>query len=99
MQYSEIKQIIKDMENSGLAELSIEFPDGTKVSLKNSVEEKQIKNIPAKEIVYNDVPKVEMNKEKEDLKTVTSPMVGTFYAKSAPNADPFVEVRKLCKKR
>ena len=35
MEYSEIKKIISDMEKSSLAELSIEFPDGTKISLKN----------------------------------------------------------------
>jgi len=35
MEYSEIKKIINDMEKSSLAELSIEFPDGTKISLKN----------------------------------------------------------------
>ena len=34
MEYKEFKNIVKDMEESNLSELSIEFPDGTKISLK-----------------------------------------------------------------
>ena len=45
MEYSEIKKIISDMEKSTLAEISIEFPDGTKISVKNANKEKL--NIPA----------------------------------------------------
>ena len=35
---------------------------------------------------------VEVEKEAPKGKAVTSPMVGTFYAAPAPDADPFVEV-------
>ena len=103
MENSEIKQIMKDMENSSLAELSIEFPDGTKISLKNVTEEKTIKAqncINTSAIVQNDIPQAGLNpciNESEDLQIVTSPMVGTFYAKSSPNADPFVEIGKKVK--
>ena len=102
MEYSEIKQIMKDMENSKLAELSIEFPDGTKISLKNEVEEKIkivpeniIEKAPVKE---NIVPQEKTEEVEENLKVVTSPMVGTFYAKPSPNADTFVEIGKKVKK-
>ena len=99
MEYSEIKQIMKDMENSSLAELCIEFPDGTKINLKNKKEEITSVEYP-KEIykeIKNNITEVEKEITKdtsEELKIVTSPMVGTFYAKSSPNAAPFVEIGK-----
>lgn len=102
MEYSEIKKIISDMEKSSLAELSIEFPDGTKVSLKNAKEEpikptyiQTAMETPKMEKVAS----IEVNpKVEDDAKIVTSPMVGTFYSKSSPNADPFVSVGKNVKK-
>lgn len=103
MDYAEIKKIMKDMENSSLAELSIEFPDGTKVSVKNKTEEiiKEVQAIPrvAQTIVQNDMPREEMEIISKDdgLKTVTSPMVGTFYAKPSPTAEPYVEIGKKVK--
>ena len=100
MDYQDIKQIIKDMENSSLAELSIEFPDGTKIKLKNDTEEK-VKVLP-KEIIVGkkEAPNIEVVEDiqvDDGLRVVTPPMVGTFYAKSAPNADPFVEIGKTVK--
>ena len=100
MDYQDIKQIIKDMENSSLAELSIEFPDGTKIKLKNDTEEK-VKVLP-KEIIVGkkEAPNIEVVEDiqvDDGLRVVTAPMVGTFYAKSAPNADPFVEIGKTVK--
>ena len=50
-----------------------------------------------KEKQENSLVKVEknnssQNKEEENLKIIKSPMVGTFYASSAPNKPPFVKV-------
>lgn len=101
MNYSEIKQIIKDMENSGLAELCIEFPDGTKVSLKNETEKRREMSHTEENIKPIEVEKVQIvqsTKKDENLKIVTSPMVGTFYAKSSPSSDAFVDIGKIVKK-
>lgn len=38
------------------------------------------------------------NTEEKEYKTVKSPMVGTFYTKSSPNAEPFVKVGDKVKK-
>ena len=98
MNYKEIKEIVDDFGNAKIDEISIEFPDGTKVSMKkntSSVMPKEVQYIvptPAEktEIVEN---KVESTKEEnEDYKVVKSPMVGTFYSKSSPKAKPYVEV-------
>jgi len=35
MEYKELKEIIKDMEESKLESLEIEFPDGTRISMTN----------------------------------------------------------------
>ena len=38
MEYKEIKQLVDDMGNSKIDELKIEFPDGTKISMKKNVD-------------------------------------------------------------
>lgn len=106
MDYSEIKQIMKDMENSKLSEMSIEFPDGTKISLKNAGEEPpHVREVELKHELRKDeieeISKVDekiAEDSKEKFQVVTSPMVGTFYAKPSPTADNFVEVGKKVKK-
>lgn len=104
MEYSEIKKIMEDMEKSSLAELSLEFPDGTKISLKNVSEEKVkiVPNPPAVNVACTSELNTEIKAPKEEidesLKVVTSPMVGTFYAKPSPDAENFVEVGKRVKK-
>ncbi len=113
MEYSEIKKIMKDMEDSKLAELSIEFPDGTKVSLKNETKENvkiakelnRLQDVSQEQSVLNEKKEQEaLNKdtgidtEDSTQNIVKSPMVGTFYAKPSPNAENYVEVGKHVKK-
>lgn len=113
MEYSEFKKIIKDMEDSKLTELSIEFPDGTKIQLKKD-NAKYLPNMQAQEMIEGPMQMVaapnikpaviDENRElvkvepKEDCKVIKSPMVGTFYEKPSPNADCYVEVGKKIKK-
>lgn len=92
MDYKQIKQYINDMEESKLTELSVEFPDGTKISMKKGVNVS--KEEPVKPV---EQPKAEPTVV-EDFKTIKSPMVGTFYSKSAPTAKPYVEVGSTVKK-
>ncbi len=92
MEYEKIKTIIKDMEESKLHSLSIEFPDGTKISM-----EKEPKDPPKKPLLPEHIelepkePKAP-KRELEEGKIITSPMVGTFYSKPSPEAAPFVSV-------
>ena len=37
MNYEDIKKLIDDMGNSKLTEISIDFPDGTKIGMKKEV--------------------------------------------------------------
>lgn len=99
MNYDDIKKLIDDMGNSKIDELKIEFPDGIKISMKkDKAPVSQV--LPNENIQYVTVPeKVQENKEcKEEYKIIKSPMVGTFYSKSSPNAKPYVEVGQQVKK-
>ena len=108
MEYKDIKKLMDDVGNSKLSEVEIEFPDGTKVSLKkNEVKEKIITEQVSAPVVENKVQNVtaynNTNVEKEEKKEVSgnvvkSPMVGTFYAKSSPTAENFVRIGSKVKK-
>ena len=101
MDYSEIKKIIQDMGESKIDTLEIEFPDGLKIKMdkeKNNVETSQ--NTQVIPVVSNEVVnniKTE-TKQEEEYKIIKSPMVGTFYSKSSPKAEPFVKVGDKVKK-
>ena len=106
MEYEKIKQLIEDVGNSKLSEIEIDFPDGTKISMKK--EEKVVVATPIEESKTTSVQELEKkveianaeqeNKNQAEGKIVTSPMVGTFYLKPSPNAKPYVEVGKQVKK-
>lgn len=102
MEYEKIKQLIEDMGNSKLTSLDIEFPDGTKISAKK---EKQIVTEKPVTVTVNEevVTQKEESTENTDRKVpegnvVKSPMVGTFYIKPSPDAEPYVEVGKQVNK-
>ncbi len=91
MEYEKIKQLMDDMGNSKLTNIDIEFPDGTKLSMKK--ENVVVNNTTTNKVV--ETTSIEEKKEieiKSDSNIVKSPMVGTFYAKPAPDKNAYVEV-------
>lgn len=100
MEYEKIKQLMDDMGNSKLSSIDIDFPDGTKISMKKN----ENVEIPTKTIIASSQETKKKESELEQLSNenkenlVKSPMVGTFYIKPNPNADPYVEVGKKVKK-
>ena len=89
MEYEKIKQLIDDVGNSKLSEVEIEFSDGTKISMKKDSDKEKEMIVPQvmQEIVYKEIAET----PKEVIgNIIKSPMVGTFYAKPAPDAKPFV---------
>ena len=103
MDYKDIKKLMDDMGNSKLEELEIEFPEGIKISMKKGgkkevIVEPHVIEASAPMSVPVVQPKEETgiiaveNKNEENCKIIKSPMVGTFYANSAPDKDPFVKV-------
>lgn len=101
MEYEKIKQLMEDMGNSKLTSIDIDFPDGTKISMKK--EEKQIVTVTENTPIKNSLAREEANNEKQEEKieegnVVKSPMVGTFYSKPSPNSEAYVQVGKKVKK-
>jgi len=98
MEYEKIKQLMEDMGNSKLTSIDIDFPDGTKISMKKeNVQEIKREVIKQEQIIENKAEEQE-TKIEETGKIVKSPMVGTFYLKPAPDANPYVEVGKEVQK-
>lgn len=98
MEYENIKQLIEEMENSKLTAVDIEFPDGTKISMKkDKMQEKIIQNIPT---VENNTIENQIKENTNDKKgnIIKSPMVGIFYLKPSPTAEPYIEIGKEVKK-
>jgi len=94
MEYEQIKKIIEDMSNSKLTSIDIEFPEGTKISMKKDG------NVKSEAIAKKEDTIVipEEKQENKEGHIVTSPMVGTFYLKPAPNAKNYVEKGSTVKK-
>lgn len=103
MEYEQIKKLMEDMGNSKLTDVSIEFPDGVKISMKkdgvntNSISTREVSS------------KCECQEEKDSSENkscekeiscnvVKSPMVGTFYSKPSPDSNPYVRVGQSVKK-
>lgn len=102
MEYEKIKQLMDDMGNSKLTSIDIDFPDGTKISMKKEKKQEQIiKNQSIQEKIENHTNKDEknnVNSNEDEENIVKSPMVGTFYIKPSPTSSPYVEVGSLVKK-
>ena len=98
MEYEKIKQLMEDMGNSKLTAIDIDFPDGTKISMKKEAKEQLI--VDTQEIRETANTKQEVKEEVvgETGNIVKSPMVGTFYAKPSPTSNPYVEIGKDVKK-
>lgn len=103
MEFEDILKLIDKVSESSLAVFTYES-EGTKISLKkdrsNKVnmvqmpitqpvaqQEPQISN----QVAVNNVT-VTPSETYDDSKTIKSPLVGTFYAASSPESEPFVTI-------
>lgn len=95
MEYEKIRQLINDMGNSKLTSIDIEFPDGVKIKMeKNASVAPVVQQVVVEEHIEETIPKEEV----KEGNIVKSPMVGTFYTKSSPTSNPYVEVGSEVKK-
>lgn len=104
MEYEKIKKLMDDMGDSKLTAIDIEFPDGTKISMKKEIKTvinetivQEVSNVKENVIKTENVEAIESEKIEEG-NIVTSPMVGTFYMKPSPDSEPYVHVGKKVKK-
>lgn len=103
MEYEQIKKLMEDMGNSKLTDISIEFPDGVKISMKkdsgNVVSTKEVNSkIEHQEETDSSSLENKSNNKEENCNIVKSPMVGTFYSKPSPESNPYVHVGQKVKK-
>lgn len=98
MEYEKIKQLMEDMGNSKLTSIDIDFPDGTKISMKKENVQEIKREVIKQEPIIESKAEEQETKIEETGKIVKSPMVGTFYLKAAPDANPYVEVGKEVQK-
>ena len=107
MDLRKLKKLIDLVEESGISELELtEGEESVRISRQGqAVQQTQQYTIPQQPApsIQNDIPTPTANVVKEDKveetsDALTSPMVGTFYRSSSPEADPYVEVGSSVKK-
>lgn len=95
MEIDDLKGLIELLKETDITELQVE-KDGSKVKIKR---EKLLSSIEiSKPIAAAEKSAVEISDETQRLVTVTSPIVGTFYRSSSPEAEPFVQAGTRVKK-
>lgn len=107
MDFKQIQELVKMINKSNISELSIE-QDKFKITIKQKDNEAQIitvpaaapvqmvpAGIPAQPAAPAAAPKAEAAApapKADNLVTVKSPMIGTFYRSAGPDKAPFVNV-------
>ncbi len=81
-----IEKLAKIIADNGLTEISLEDGEQAITIRKDLPEVNMVASAPAA------MPAAEAKPAEAKGKAITSPMVGTFYAASSPEAAPFVEV-------
>ncbi len=81
-----IEKLAKIIADDGLTEISLEDGEQAITIRKDLPEVNMVASAPAA------MPAAEAKPAEAKGKAITSPMVGTFYAASSPEAAPFVEV-------
>jgi len=101
MELEELKELMSLLKDTDVTELQVE-KDGVKVKIRR---EKFFRHIEIRQSVLADRReehgKVDLVAEpcrEAKLFTVTSPIVGTFYRSSSPEAEPFVDTGTRVKK-
>ena len=96
MDFKELEELIRILEESGLAEIEIE-EEGKRIRLQKlpPVASAATAMVPADAAVAgpgspSESEPVEID-EAQGMPTIDAPMVGTFYSASAPGEEPFVK--------
>lgn len=104
----EIKEFINLLEDSSLSVFEIQKEDGSKIHLEKAQPAQQIVNtIPVANGVASPAPVAPVVESApaapaapvaDNSKTIDAPIVGVFYAASAPGKAPYVSAGKKVKK-
>ena len=108
MDLRKIKKLMELLEESGIAEIEVKEGEES-IKLSRNV---ATTSMPVQQMIQqpmptgqapaisapSEAPKASENPKVEKKNTINSPMVGTFYASSSPEAKPFVTVGQSVKK-
>ena len=113
MDLKEIQNLIKFVSNSGVAEVKLEMDD-VKITIRTTLESAApevtyvqqapmqqalpVAQQPAQTPVSTPVAATPVADDNAKYVTIKSPMIGTFYRKSAPDKAVFTEVGSVIKK-
>ena len=92
-----IEKLAKIITDNGLTEISMEDGDQA-ITIRKDLPEVVVSSpapvaAPAQAATVSaPAEKIETSEPEQKGKAITSPMVGTFYSASAPDAAPFVEI-------
>lgn len=101
MNTKRLKELVDLMNENNLTEIEIE-EEGVKIKLsKRSYG--MIEEVVTPTVINGKKPSLEettaaLPEQKQNVKEVKSPMVGTFYASPAPDAEPYVKVGGIIQK-
>jgi acetyl-CoA carboxylase biotin carboxyl carrier protein len=107
MDLRKIKKLIEMLQESDLNEIEVkEGEESVRINRKkesvihtsNPISVGQNLNQSSAPLPQTDSSEIENEQAAEDLNHITSPMVGTFYRKPAPDKEPFIEVGQTVKK-
>ena len=107
MDLRKIKKLIEMLQESDLNEIEVkEGEESVRINRKkesvihtsNPISVGQNLNQSSAPLPQTDSSEIENGQATEDLNHITSPMVGTFYRKPAPDKEPFIEVGQTVKK-
>ena len=105
----EIKEFINLLEDSSLSVFEIQKEDGSKIRLEKAQPAQQIVNTipvangvaspaPVAPATVESVPAAPATPVADSSKTIDAPIVGVFYAASAPGKAPYVSAGKKVRK-
>ena len=107
MDLRKIKKLIEMLQESDLNEIEVkEGEESVRINRKKEsvihastpISVGQNINQSSAPLPQTDSSEMENGQAAEDLNHITSPMVGTFYRKPAPDKEPFIEVGQTVKK-
>ncbi|MEC8152806.1 MAG: acetyl-CoA carboxylase biotin carboxyl carrier protein [Pseudomonadota bacterium] len=107
MDLRKIKKLIEMLQESDLNEIEVkEGEESVRINRKKEsvihastpISVGQNSNQSSAPSLQTDSSEIENGQAAENLNYITSPMVGTFYRKPAPDKEPFIEVGQTVKK-
>jgi len=91
MNIDDLRELILLLDKTSIAELEVQ-KDDFRISLRKSATDKDKSDASGAESSAVVRPKIFEEPQQDNIVSINSPMVGTFYASSSPDAQPYVKI-------